>query len=278
MGTSPGDFGKNPNMVQCTAMSRRSGERCKGPAVLGSTGQKCRMHGGHGARESGTSSPSFKHGRHSKYLPSQLDALYRDAISNPDLLELADHIALLEARIQSILLANKDGDPVPRWQEIREMFDTLATAILAGDQENTNAQLALMFARLESGIKWDTTWDQVGATLESLRKLTDTEVKRKKELNQMVPIERVVILMAAVGNAVKRNVSNPNEIAAVYRELAMLHGSDRVPGKPDTERLGPEAIVIDVEAEPGRQRRNSAARKQRAELAEKSETVGNEGV
>lgn len=271
MGTSPGDFGKNPH-TQCTAMSRRSGERCKGPAVLGSTGQKCRMHGGHGAREAGPNNPSFKHGRHSKYLPSQLDALYRDAISNPDLLELADHIALLEARIQSILLANKDGDPVPRWQEIREMFDILATAILAGDQENTNAQLALMFKRLESGIAWDTTWDQVSSTLENLRKLTDTEVKRKKELNQMVPIERVVILMAAVGNAVKRNVSNPNEIAAVYRELAMLHGSDRVPGSPEQSRVGPEAIVIDVEAEPGRQKRNAAERKKRAALLEAGET------
>jgi len=201
------------------------------------------MHGGNAQHAIGTNNTQFKHGRHSKYLPSQLDALYREALANPGLLELADHIALLEARIQSILAANSAGDPVPRWSSLREQFDRLATAVLAGKPDEINAELATIFATLDAGAKWDSTWDQVGDTLEQLRKLTDTEVKRKKELNQMVPIERVVILMAAVGNAVKRHVSNPDEIQAVYRELAMLHGTDKVADK-KVERVGPE--IVDV--------------------------------
>lgn len=202
---------------------------------------------------------SFQSGRFSKYLPSQLDRLYREALSNPDLLELSDNIALLEARIQSILADSAD-DPVPRWGDVKSLFDGLATAILGGDQSEINKRMATMFETLEAGEKWDTTWDQVTSTMEQLRKLADTEIKRKKELNQMVPVERVVILMAAVGEAVKRNVSNPEEIRAVYRELALLHGTDDVPGNPRVKRIGPE--IIDVPSATKRRREKRAAEEQ----------------
>lgn len=216
------------------------------------------MHGGHGQHAIGTSNTQFKTGRHSKYLPSQLDALYREALTNPELLEMADHIALLEAHIQETLARASDGSPVPKWSDIKDLFNDLATSILTGDPVETNAKLALIFEHLEAGERWDTTWGQVTSTMEQLRKMTDTEVKRKRELNQMVPVERVVILMAAVGNAVKRNVSNPAEIQAVYRELAMLHGTDRVEGKPGIERLGPE--IVDVTPRPTRTRIDSGRR------------------
>lgn len=253
MGSTPGAFGSpTGGHLTCTAKSRRSGVRCRGIAVNGSPNQKCRMHGGRATHAIGTNNSQFKHGRHSKYLPSQLDTLYREALANPDLLELADHIALLEARIQSILAASAAGDPVPRWSDLRAQFDRLATAVLAGKADEINVELASIFATFDAGAKWDSTWEQVQDTLEQLRKLTDTEVKRKKELNQMVPIERVVILMAAVGNAVKRHVSNPAEIQAVYRELAMLHGTDKVEAK-KVQRVGPE--IIDVKPSTPRKRR-----------------------
>lgn len=37
-------LGGRIHCTQCDALSRRSGQRCKGPAVRGKT--KCRMHGG----------------------------------------------------------------------------------------------------------------------------------------------------------------------------------------------------------------------------------------
>ena len=55
---------------QCSAKSKRSGERCRAPAVKGR--YQCRMHGGilskeyHGAAISGPENPNWKHGRCSK--------------------------------------------------------------------------------------------------------------------------------------------------------------------------------------------------------------------
>lgn len=45
---------------RCTAKSKRSGLRCKGPAVRGWT--VCRMHGAGGGHGPGTANPAFKHG------------------------------------------------------------------------------------------------------------------------------------------------------------------------------------------------------------------------
>ena len=45
---------------RCTAKSKRSGQRCKGPAVCGWT--VCRMHGAGGGHSGGKANPAYKHG------------------------------------------------------------------------------------------------------------------------------------------------------------------------------------------------------------------------
>ncbi len=49
---------------RCTAKSKRSGQRCKGPAVTGWT--VCRMHGAGGGSPGGPSHPQWKHGMRSR--------------------------------------------------------------------------------------------------------------------------------------------------------------------------------------------------------------------
>ena len=49
---------------RCTATSKRTGERCKGPAVRGSA--VCRFHGAGGGHKAGPSHPKYKHGLRSQ--------------------------------------------------------------------------------------------------------------------------------------------------------------------------------------------------------------------
>lgn len=201
------------------------------------------MHGGKSSHAIGPANKSYKTGRHSKFLPAKMAELYEEALANPDLIEMNDHIALLEARIQSILEGLDEGEPNPKWSDIKEVWAEVETAVLSDDINTRIAAMERMHTILDAGDKWDRTWIDVGGTMEQLRKMTDTEVKRKKDLNQMIPIERVTILMGAVGDAVKRNVTDPDQIAAVYRELAMLYGGSRA-GHSHSERAGPEVIDI----------------------------------
>jgi len=76
-------------MAQCSALSKRSGERCKKHAPKGHV--VCSMHGGKSPR--GVDSPSFKTGRHSRYLPDRLTEKYCEALADEELLRLDDEIA-----------------------------------------------------------------------------------------------------------------------------------------------------------------------------------------
>jgi len=49
---------------RCTATSKRTGERCKGPAVTG--WRVCRFHGANGGHGPGKANPSWRHGLRSR--------------------------------------------------------------------------------------------------------------------------------------------------------------------------------------------------------------------
>lgn len=215
------------------------------------------MHGGASA-SIGAANPNFKTGRYSKYLPSKLDELYTEARSNPDILEMTEHIALLEARMQEILAASTAEGTAPKWSEVAEAFAEVEDALLCGEPEKVIAGMELMHKLLDDGKRWDKTWVEVVGTMEQLRKMADTDIKRKKELHLMVPIERVIILMAATATAVKRHVTNQAEINAVIRELTMLHGTNTIPGS-GLERVGPEVIDVGLSVRGAREKRLNAA-------------------
>lgn len=247
MASTSGDFGGPNAPIQCTAMSKRTGERCKGPAIADSPTQKCRMHGGYSS-VIGRANSQFKHGRYSKYLPAQLDDLYNEALTNEDLLNMSDHIALLEAKIQETLSESSDGDPAPLWSEVGDLFATVESEFAKGDADKTRKAINTMRRALDAGQRWDATWGKVTTLMEQLRKMTDTEVKRKKELNQFVPVERVILLMTAVSDAVKRNVKDPYEIERVRHEISLLMGDSTPLGvpkaSPDYVDLAPETRGI----------------------------------
>ena len=49
---------------RCTAKSKRTGQRCKAPAVRG--WNVCRFHGAHGGAPKGKSNGAWKHGHYSE--------------------------------------------------------------------------------------------------------------------------------------------------------------------------------------------------------------------
>jgi hypothetical protein len=108
---------------QCTANSKRSGKRCRKPAMRGRS--VCLVHGGKTPR--GIASPQFRHGRYSRSLPGQLLQEYEVAQQDPRLLSLRDEIALADATIAQ-LLQQLDNEPNPAkdrriWRQIGKQID-----------------------------------------------------------------------------------------------------------------------------------------------------------
>lgn len=55
-----------PNARQCSARSKRTGCRCRAPAVSGWS--VCRFHGARGGQPAGPLNPRFSHGRYTREL------------------------------------------------------------------------------------------------------------------------------------------------------------------------------------------------------------------
>ena len=64
METNDSPMSKAHAAPRCTAKSKRTGVRCKGPAVRGWT--VCRFHGAGGGQKAGPSHPRWKHGARSE--------------------------------------------------------------------------------------------------------------------------------------------------------------------------------------------------------------------
>lgn len=161
----------------CGAKNRRGGRCSVAPMPNG----KCYRHGG--ATPIGPANANFIHGRHSKMLKDVkgLGAHYDRALEDPDLLRLDAEIALIDARLLSLLEKVK----------------------------GPNASI-------------DGIWPQIDALIESRRKVVDTESKRLKDLHAMLSVDRVLLIIRYLQDAVRKHVKDPAEQTAVFEEIRRL--------------------------------------------------------
>lgn len=174
---------------QCTAKSRRTGERCRRPAMVGSN--VCYHHGGKTPR--GLAHPSTKTGRYSKYLPARLAERYESALNDPDLISLRDEIALTDADIGRLLALVDDDIP--------DGLDPKETLAWRRAQRQNRAEIHQL--------------------IENRRKLVETERRRLIDLQQMMTVEQAMLLLSAVESVVNAHVDRPT-MARISADLARI--------------------------------------------------------
>ena len=134
---------------RCKATSKRSGERCKNPAVTGY--DVCRIHGGKTPR--GIASPNYKTGLYSRYLPSGINDKVQ-AFIEADPLELVSEMALLRALLAEYVGRFADMSPSARDIEIladlTERVGKFGERIgkMRNDTALTGAELTYLAARV----------------------------------------------------------------------------------------------------------------------------------
>ncbi|MCC6458789.1 MAG: hypothetical protein IT328_27845 [Caldilineaceae bacterium] len=209
-------------MAQCTAKNRR-GEQCRHAAINGTS--KCRFHGG--ASLAGIASPSFKTGRYSKHLPTRLAARYGEALSDPQLLELRDEIALIGTR-QSELLGHLDsGLSLQRWQDAQAAHAAMVAAIRSKDSAAMQVAITDLGAALDAGAGDYAVWREVVELTEQRRKLVESEHKRLVAMQQMITTEQAMTLLAVITDTVRKHVTDPSILAGISADFRAitLHAS-----------------------------------------------------
>lgn len=182
-------------MAQCTAKSKRSGERCKKLAIVGRN--TCRNHGGKTPR--GPLSVHYKTGRYSK-LPVNLRDGFEAALSDPDLMNRRQDMALIIARINELLEKLSDGGGAARDVRLKELARAYraASTIANPDQKAQQQARAIMeiINLIERGVG-DEVWNEIGQQVDRFNRLAEGDRKRLESLHASITADQAMVMMDA---------------------------------------------------------------------------------
>ena len=203
-------------------LRKKPGRFCQRPPMKGRT--RCRIHGGKSLR--GAESPSYKTGRHSKYMPEGLLDKYHEASNDPALLSLHSDIALVDTRLADLLTkidTGESGSLYKRlkvsWKNVRETKDDAAREVALSEHGSL----------LGLAIKEELVWDDIHKMLDQRNRLVSSERKRYVEMSQVITADRAVMLFAQVAEAIKETVTDKDELrklTTVLGNLLNCPGSD----------------------------------------------------
>ena len=192
----------NRESIKCNGHNRK-GEICGRWAMMGMT--KCKYHGG--ASLKGAASPLLIHGRYSKYLPESLQEKYLIALHDPNLLQLRDDVALMDARLGEMFEKLKQGESGGAWISVSKAFQKLRSARDEGMKAMEFEAMHALEDAIEKGVSDLESWQEIHATVDQRRRLVADEYKVQVNLKQMMSAEKAMSLLAAVVEAIKRAVN-----------------------------------------------------------------------
>jgi len=196
----------------------RGGRPCQKSPLTGRN--RCRLHGG--ASPAGVASPTFKHGRRSKYMPARLVSRYEEALADPFLLEQKAEIALLDARLSELLEQVGDGSSAERWKVLQVALGDLEWAVQTQDTDGFNSAIKHMRAIIQSGSAVQDVWTEIYDVIERRRRLVESERKRYVEMGQMITAAQLLNMMGAISGLIREHVTDPAQLRAISSGLAVL--------------------------------------------------------
>ncbi|HEY4669727.1 MAG TPA: hypothetical protein VIH05_08130 [Tepidiformaceae bacterium] len=185
-------------------------------------GDRCRMHGGGANKLVGSANPSFKHGKYSRYMPARLAAKYLESARDPELLANRQEIAVLDARLAELLGRVDTGESSRLFSQAREAFTGFRNALDRSDKETMQIHLQTLDATLGRAVGDYAAWDDIRQSLETRRKLVETEMRRLEKMQHFHTAEELQSLLTAIAHIAKRVISDPkvlNEFTLAILEL-----------------------------------------------------------
>src|SRR5262245_3359933 len=188
---------------------------------------RCYRHGGPSLV--GIASPSFKTGRHSKYLPGRLAERSEEAQRDPDRLALRDEIALLAARVNELLQRAHSGESGQLWVQLQSRWRDFERFRASGDVKNMQLALETFAEPLSKGVADHAAWTEIGQLQDRRQRLVEAERRRLEQTQQTLTVEEAMGLLRTVLDVIKRNVTDRTVLSRIATELASLVTLDAVP-------------------------------------------------
>lgn len=193
------------------------------------------MHGG--TQPVGPASPAWKDGRHSRVLPKRMLDDYRASLADPDRLVLNAEIAIVDARLNDLLLLVDTGESGRIWAALQRAVMDLEAAQAGRDAVAAAKAQFVITTLIREGVAGWTAWTDVLALIDRRRKLVESERKRLVQAQQVVTTDQALALLGLLVQAVQQHVRDDAALRAIADEYTRLTGLDG-PGPVDPTTLG----------------------------------------
>jgi hypothetical protein len=196
------------NFTQCNATSKSTGERCKCPAVSGST--KCRLHGGKSLK--GVAHPNYQGKGFSSYLPDRLVKIYDDVEADNEHTLLSRNIKLREVLIRETL-AKLDDSPESAeiWQTLRRLWDDLRVAFTSENYGKVELVMRQVDRLIDERVLYFAALDQIQTGLAEQRKDKQAIAAIEFKGENAVPATELMVLMGAVLKIIQTVVTDKQQ-------------------------------------------------------------------
>jgi hypothetical protein len=207
---------------------------------------RCRLHGGKSL--GGIASPRYQHGLYSKYVPKTLRRDHERLLQDRDLTELREELGLLTLRIAK--LVGKLEDTAPSWEAVRAKWQEAATT--EGDVTTALEELDTM---IEAGVvaahNQRVVWKELRRLIQEKTKTARAEWSRLRDLQGLIPLERVMGMWHGVLEAIRANVTDQTLLRAITRDvLRYMPPPSQLEGMTIPEPVSPAVVVTSPPPDP----------------------------
>lgn len=213
----------------------RGGGKCKKAPLEGRT--RCKLHGGASLR--GPESKTFKHGLYSKAVPKNLKTNFTNLLSDPNLLEGRAEVALMQLRLTQLSGRVQSNESGRAWAQLKALFTRFKAANEEENQEGMLAALNEMSLLVDGEVNDEAAWEELSEFVEKATRIAEREWKRVLANRQVISIEQVHAIAAALIAAVNANVKDTQTRLAIAEHFRRLNVVNVQP----LERSGPDADV-----------------------------------
>jgi len=200
---------------QCTAIARQTRVRCKLKATNGTT--KCRLHGGNSLR--GVASPSFKHGKYSRYSVPKLFTRWKELLEDPNPHSLLDEITLIRARIEDVLVSLEANTLRADWEGANITYRKYEVALRSKDAIGMGQALQELGGVLRAGMQQEDRWSVLESSLEQLRRMVETDRKAQDLSEKYLTVDQGMMIVSMAIAAVKDEVKDPQVLVRIMNRL-----------------------------------------------------------
>lgn len=207
-------------VMQCKARSKRSGEQCQKDAMVGA--EVCHIHGGRSRK--GIASPTFKHGKHSAYMPRGLLDTYQATLNDPEATHMREEIAVLKTYEAKLIKELGESQAPVLWRRLKEERVKLRKAQARNDNDASSGHLAEIYALIDRGADEAEKWREIIALAGEIGKMKERETKRKLQEQQVVTLDEAAGFYLELATTLKKHIKDRRLLETIVNDITPIGG------------------------------------------------------